>query len=64
MAFSAIFKLTSAGNCLFLVPFLYFPSGMEAYLTPLTPSTTTLCPGTPLANSQCTKQFLSRPHGL
>jgi hypothetical protein len=33
-------------------------------LTSLTPSTTTPWPVTSPANSQHTKQFLSRPHGL
>jgi hypothetical protein len=32
-------------------------------LTSLTPSTATPWPGTPPANSQRIKQFLSRPHG-
>jgi hypothetical protein len=37
------------------------PFGLFEYLFttyPLTPSTTTSCPGTPPANSQGTKQFL------
>jgi hypothetical protein len=33
---------------------------LGAYLPPLTPSTTTPCPGTTPANSRRTKQFLSR----
>ncbi len=37
---------------------------MGAYLPSLTPSTTAPCLGSPPANSQCTKQFLSRLHGL
>ncbi len=64
MAFSAIFRSTSAGNRLLLVPFSYTLGGMEAYLTSLTPSATTLCPGTTSTKSQRTKQFLSRPHDL
>ncbi len=43
------------------MPFSYITGGMGAYLTPLTPSNTTPCPGTPLANS---RQFLSCPHSL
>jgi hypothetical protein len=62
--FSPIFKSISAGNRPFFSPFLYNLGGLEAYLTPLTTSTTTPCLGTSPANTQRTKQFLSRPHGL
>jgi hypothetical protein len=46
------------------LPFSYISGGMGVYLTPLTPSTTTLRPGTPPANSRRTEQFLSHPRGL
>ncbi len=64
MAFSVIFRSTSAGNRLLSVPFLYTLGGMEAYLTSLTPSATTPCLGTTPTKSQRTKQFLSLPHDL
>jgi hypothetical protein len=48
----------------FVSLFSYIPGIMGAYLTPLTPFTTTPCPGTPPANNKLTKQFLSHPHGL
>jgi hypothetical protein len=41
-----------------------FWAAWKACLTSLTPSTTTPRWGTPPANSRCTKQFWSRPHGL
>jgi hypothetical protein len=47
MASSATFKSLSVGNCLFLALFLHISAGMGAFLTPLTPSATTPCPGTP-----------------
>jgi hypothetical protein len=60
MEFSAIFKpitSISAGNRLFLAPFLSMPGGLRAYLPDLTstitPSARTLSP----ANSWHTKQF-------
>ncbi len=52
------------GNQLFLRPFHTFRAALKAYLSSLTPSTTTPWLGTPSANSRRTKQFLSRPHGL
>ncbi len=64
MAFSAIFKLISAGNHLFSAPFSCISASMGAYFSPLTPSTTTSCQGTHPTNSLCTKQFLSRLHSL
>jgi hypothetical protein len=45
-------------------PFSYISVSMGVYLSPLTPSTTTPCLGTPPTNSRCTKQFLSHPHSL
>jgi hypothetical protein len=62
--FSAVYRPKSVRNCPVFCRFLYIPGGMGAYLTPLTPSTTTPCLGTPPANSQRTKQFLSPPHSL
>jgi hypothetical protein len=64
MAFSAIFKSISAENSPFFMLFLCISASVGAYLPPLTPYTTTPCLGTPLANSQHTMQFLSRPHAL
>jgi hypothetical protein len=58
--FLAIYKPESARKRPFFSPFWYISGSMGAYLTPLTPSNTTSCPGTPPANSQHTKQFLSR----
>jgi hypothetical protein len=46
------------------VLFLCSLAGVRVYLPLLAPSTATPCPGTPLANSQRTKQFLSCLHGL
>jgi hypothetical protein len=44
---------------------IFVHSGLHgAYLTPLTPSTNTSCPGTPPANSRRTKRFSSRLHSL
>ncbi len=60
-AFSAIYKPKSAGNRPFFSFFVYFFGRHGTYLTP---SNTTPCSGTPPANSQHTKQFSSRPHGL
>ncbi len=57
-------KSISVGNRLFLRRFCIFRAALKAYLTSLTPSTTTPCPGIPPANSQRTKQFFSHPHGL
>ncbi len=37
--------------------FSVFRAAWKAYFTSKTPSTTTLGPGTPPANSRCTKQF-------
>ncbi len=54
--------------CAIFVPFLRcfctFRAAWKAYLTSMTPSTTTPGPGTLPANSRCTKQFWSNPHGL
>ncbi len=50
--------------CFLYIQFSYISGGMGVCLTPLTPSTATPCPGTPPANSRCTKQFLSHPHDL
>jgi hypothetical protein len=47
MAFSAIFKSMSGGNHPFFVPFSCISVGTEAYLPSLTPSTITICLGTP-----------------
>jgi hypothetical protein len=55
-SFSAIFK---CGKPPVFGAFLYIFGSLGAYLPPLTPSSTTRCPGTPPANIQCTKQFLS-----
>jgi hypothetical protein len=44
--------------------FCIFRSAWKAYLTSMTHSTTTPRPGTPPAQSRCTKQFWSCPHGL
>jgi hypothetical protein len=49
--FSAFFKSISAGNRPFLHRFCTFWAAWKAYLTSLTPSTTTPWPGTPPANS-------------
>jgi hypothetical protein len=63
MAFLTINKQKVCKTSHFL-PFSYISGGIGAYFTPLTPSTTTLPPVTPLVNSRRTKQFFSRPHGL
>ncbi len=64
MAFLEIFKSISVLNRVFWHRFCTFWAYWKAYLTSLTPSTTTPWLGTPPANSRCTKQFLSPPHGL
>jgi hypothetical protein len=48
-------------NRLFLCPFCIFPAAWKAYMTP---STTTPGSDSTPANSQCTRQFWSRPHSL
>jgi hypothetical protein len=42
----------------------YILGGLEGLFDFYTFSTTIPGPGTPPANSRCTKQFWSRPHGL
>jgi hypothetical protein len=59
-----VFKVITAVNQPFWRHFRTFWAAWKAYLISLTPSTITLWPGTPPANSRHTKQFLSRPHGL
>jgi hypothetical protein len=65
-AFSVIFKTKSAGNrkLAIFAPFCIFRAAWKAYLTYLTSYTTTPLPSTPPANSQRSKQFLSRPNSL
>jgi hypothetical protein len=60
MVFSEIFTSISVLNRPFWRHFCMFQEAWKAYLTSLTPSTTTPWLGTP----QRTKQFLSHPHGL
>jgi hypothetical protein len=63
-AFSAIFRAKSVGIGLFWRRFRTFWTAWKAYLTSLPPPTTNPRPGSPPANRQRTKQFLSRPCGL
>jgi hypothetical protein len=62
--FFAFFKSISVGNWPFLHRFRTVRAAWKAYLTSMTPSTTTPGLGTPPANSRRTKQFWSHPHGL
>jgi hypothetical protein len=62
--FLAIFRAKSAGILPFWCHFRTFQTEWKAYLTSLTLPTTTTAPGTPPANSRCTKQFLSRTRSL
>ncbi len=55
-AFLAFFKSISAGNRPILLRFHTFRVAWKAYLTSITPFTTTPRPGTPPANSRPTKQ--------
>jgi hypothetical protein len=63
-AFPAIYKPKRARNRLFFCRFCLFQAALKAYLASVIPSTTTPGPGTPPANSWCTKQFWSCPGGL
>jgi hypothetical protein len=51
------FQINKCGKSPVIFAVSYIPGSLGAYLPPLTPSTTTSCPGIPPANSRCTKQF-------
>jgi hypothetical protein len=52
------FKSISVETGYFCAVFVYSGQLWKAYMTSLTPSTTTPGPGTPPANSRCTKQYI------
>jgi hypothetical protein len=58
------FKSISAGNRLFWRRLCTLRAAKGDFFTPLTPTTTTPCPGTRPTNNRCIKQFLSHPHSL
>jgi hypothetical protein len=62
--FSAIYKPKREQNHPFFCHFRTFWAAVKAYLTSITPSTTTPGPGAPPANCRRTKQFWSRPRCL
>jgi hypothetical protein len=57
-------KVNKCGKPALFAPFLYIPGSFEGLLYFFDSSTTIPGPGTPPTNSQRTKQFWSRPHGL
>jgi hypothetical protein len=62
--FSVIYKPKRTQNSPFFAVFRLFRVALKVYLASVIPSTTTPGPGTPPANSRCTKQFWSHPCGL